>query len=72
MKSPGAKTNTHDIQVRGMLAAGSKATAEELLVFFTSDALGETLSIASERTGILLAVPFEKVEKLIQQTRRER
>lgn len=41
-----------------------------LNVRFTSDRLGETLSIEAENMGLMLAVPFEEVWAMIQEARK--
>lgn len=62
--------------VRGFVAEGvgplSNIRPETLVVRFTHDQHGETISIAIEDNGreILLAVPFEPVAKMMGDARR--
>lgn len=70
MRAPGAIFNTHIKSVKGMISKGSiipkKARVD---IRFTSDT-HETLSLECE--GVQIAVPFEKVMELVEETRADR
>ena len=72
MKEKIATTNTHYEKVRGTLILKDQFVPLTLTVRFTSDEHGETLSIADDKQGLMLAVPFAKVEALIEETRADR
>ena len=63
--------------VRGFVAEGvdplSNIRPDTLVVRFTHDETGETISIALEDNGreIILAVPFDPVAKIIGEARRK-
>ena len=60
-------------EIRGLAAIPSGHMFPRILtVRFTSDDLGESLSIADEAAGIMFEVPFEEVEKIIKQERAKR
>lgn len=69
MKAPKAKTNTHLADIKGIIATNRGMARTTITVRFTSDALGETISLTDEDSGLMMSVPFEKVDKLIKETR---
>ena len=71
MRIPGAQTNTHGETIEGRIILNDGIIRARLTVRFTSDQFGETISIGDDNAGILMLVPFEKVEKLIEETRKE-
>lgn len=62
--------STKLIEVNGLLVAETSFKKGNVIVRFTSDNIGETLSLSFE-DKIMITVPFEKIDKLIQQTRSE-
>ena len=72
MKSPGAKLNTHEVTILGMAGLGDNFGPTMLTVRFTSDKLGEIISISDARMQLITIVDYERVEALIEETRRER
>ena len=70
MKAEGAKRNTHIVTVQGMAVKDDRLYPMPLNVRFTADRFGETISIEAEYMGLMLAVPFEDVWKMIQEARK--
>ena len=68
-KAPGAETNTNYTVINGDREIKGKRQMIPLTVMFTSDNLGETISIIDEYGKVRLTVPFEPVEELIKATR---
>lgn len=56
-------------KVKGLAICENKSYGN-VIIRFTSDELGETLSL--EAAGTLIAVAFEEVEKVIKKARGER
>ena len=71
-KSPMARTNTYETEITGtsVFPATLKGQHVNVLVMFTSDAHGETLSIYDPTTKKQVVVPFEPIEVLIEYTRK--
>lgn len=69
MRAPGAIFNTHIKSVKGMISKGIIPKMVRVDIRFTSDS-HETLSLECE--GVQIAVPFEKVMELVEETRAER
>ena len=61
-------TKTEAIQ--GMIINGLAPSMKMITVRFTSDESGETISLADENNGIMLLVPFEPVQELIDEARK--
>lgn len=71
MKAPNSMFNTHIKSVKGLVSIGSLMLIKTSVdVRFTSDT-HETLSLTVDN-NIQIAVPFEKVWELIEETRAER
>ena len=68
-QAPGAKTNTKYAVIDGQREIKGKKQMIPLTVMFTSDGVGETISIIDEYSKFMLTVPFEAVEMLINETR---
>ena len=58
-------------EIEGLIATKNGLQFDTVGVRFTSDELGETLSLESEKTGIQISVPFGKVEKVIKEERKK-
>ncbi len=56
--------------INGAVSDGESLTAAPIEVGFTSDAKGESLSLANG--NIILFVPFEQVQKMIDKERKKR
>lgn len=69
MRAPGAMFNTHIKSVKGLLTISDNMQKVRVDVRFTSDS-HETLSFTVG--NIQIAVPFEKVWQLIEETRKDR
>jgi len=70
IKAPGAKSNTYLAVIEGGERMRDEFKSYAIDVRFTSDDVGETLSLAyGDRQFV---VPFERVEKLIKYTREKR
>lgn len=69
MRASGAIFNTHIKSVKGMISIGIIPKKARVDIRFTSDS-HETLSLECE--GVLIAVPFEKVMELVEETRADR
>ena len=69
MKEKNAKTNTHLKKVRGMFCVDDRAYRGEIEARFSSDRIGETLSLATG--NLIVIVPFEEIEDLVEETRAE-
>ena len=67
MRTDNAMTNTHGKVVQGIVISRGQFSPAALLVWFTSDEKGETISFQSGDTMII--VPFEGVKELITETR---
>ena len=52
-------------EIDGLELIGQKYKKARLVVRFTSDNIGESISIADEERGIMLMVPFEEVKRQI-------
>lgn len=62
-------TNTGQITIKGIqIDSEQNYTEHNMIVRFTSDELGETISI-SRNDELMLVVPFEPVARLIKNTR---
>lgn len=71
MKAPNSMFNTHIKSVKGLVSIGSLMPIKTRVdVRFTSDT-HETLSLTVDN-NIQIAVPFEKVWELIEETRADR
>lgn len=57
-------------EIKGLAVKGDKAGTANILVRFTSDSIGETLSLQHGDT--MLSVPFEKLEPIIIKARKKR
>lgn len=59
--------------VKGFIAEGGAMEPDTMVVRFTHDETGETISIAVEdnRRQVMLGVPFEPVAKIIGEARRK-
>ena len=76
-KALGARTNTFEVMVDGLWQANPGRTHNiqsfaNVKVMFTSDEVGETMSIVDSITGNLITVPYEDIERLVTHTRGER
>jgi hypothetical protein len=73
-KAPGAKGNTYQTVVKGLrsfhTAARESYCEANILVIFTSDGSGESLSVSHGDSQ--WAMPFEAIEKLIEHTRKNK
>ena len=69
MKLKGAITNTHGDVVPGVIINKEHFKYAAVFVRFTSDELGETVSLEAE--GLMIAVPYAAVEKIIEEARGE-
>lgn len=56
--------------INGAVSVGERMAAAPIEVRFTSDAKGENLSLANG--NIMLFVPFEQVQKMIDKERKKR
>ena len=56
--------------MRGLFYSSSTANSAPVVCRFTSDHLGETLSL--EANGIMITVAFEQIQKVIESARKER
>jgi hypothetical protein len=54
------------IVVKGIFANKDGMRKEPVTVRFSSDRIGDTLSL--ECNGVMIIVPFEKIQKLIEKT----
>lgn len=72
MRAKGNLTNTHYADVGGRIILKDKIADVKLTVRFTSDSFGETISIADDKQGLMLVVPFERVEQIIKDARAEK
>ena len=54
--------------ITGLITNGTVAIAQPIAVRFTSDKVGETLSLGNDE-DIQITVPFEVIDKMIQQER---
>jgi len=70
MRLNGARTNTHGKKIQGVMNDIKGFRRGVVFARFTSDAAGETLSLECE--GEMIAVPFEAVERLIDETRKDK
>lgn len=52
-------------QVAGITHSEKGMTPKKLIVRYTSDAIGKSLSIADEELGIMLQIPFDGIYKQI-------
>lgn len=68
MRDPNAVFNTHIKTIKGFISKNSTFLEAKIDVRFTSDS-HETLSFTY--SGIQMAVPFEKVWELIEETRKD-
>lgn len=59
------------VVVEGAVTNGYRIVKRQVMVRFTSDEIGETLSL-DDQMGMMIMVPFEQVDKLIKQTRRKK
>ena len=67
MKRSPINPRTFETEIRGMVLTEKEIQmSKKLEVRFTSDDLGETLSIADPDGGIMLAIPFEPVRRMMQ------
>lgn len=57
-------------EIKGLAVKGEKIGNANILVRFTSDGIGETLSLQHGDT--MLTVPFEKIEPIIIKARKKR
>ena len=73
-KAPGARANTYMRQVEGLSTSTATLKGQHINagVMFTSDSVGETLSIVDPATKRQVTVTFEEVEQLIEYTRSKR
>ena len=55
--------------VNGVIIDRGNIRRQIITVRFTSDKIGETISLADEINGIMIIVPFESVAELIERTR---
>lgn len=72
MRLPKATTNTHGQQVDGMMTLMDKFTLTKLTIRFTSDDMGETLSISDDNIELMMAVSYKAVEELVKEARMAR
>ena len=70
-KSTGSKSNTYHTEIDGLSMNIETLEMKSVNVFamFTSDEIGETLSLHDPLTMRTITVPFEMVEQLIKHTR---
>lgn len=71
MKDPNGVLNTHICEVKQFFISPKLTDRKELSVRFTSDHISETLSISDDEHFIII-VPFEKIDKIIKDARKER
>ena len=64
--------NTKIKDIEGMIVLRDKRAYANITARFTSDEIGETISLADERAGLMLVVPFEPVFRMITEARTER
>ena len=71
-KAPGAATNTHYAEVEGIRFTNYPSVHHEMhkvLLLFTSDYAGETLSLSNTAGGF--TVPFQYVEAIVDHVREQ-
>ena len=68
MKMKKAMTNTHGEIMQGIVISRGKFSPAPVIVRFTSDKRGETISFQAGDT--MIVVPFEGVKELIIETRK--
>lgn len=56
--------------INGMVTTESKTRPARIIVRFTSDHVGETLSL-SDNDKIMISVPFEAVKPIIEKARKK-
>lgn len=59
---------TRIAMTNGLVYKDDKTTKQRLIVRFTSDEIGETLSISNDK-DVMLLIPYEGVDKLIEEAR---
>ena len=57
-------------EIKGFISDGYAIKSAEVIVRFTSDETGESISLQTD--DIMIGVPFEKVKKMIERARRKR
>ena len=53
-------------KVKGATGTPFSCQPSDITIRYTADEKGKTLSLADEDIGILLAVPFEKIEEMVK------
>ena len=72
MRAKEATLNTHICALNGTIGIRNKSAKTRVSVRFTSEMDGETISLADDTRGVMLAVSYEQVERLIREARKER
>lgn len=57
------------LDVKGLILTADTAAVREIQIRFTSDGHGETLSLAHDISGIMIAVDYEDVLKAVKKER---
>jgi transaldolase len=72
-KAEGARSNTYRVEVKGLIAEMDTRQIKEsnIGILFTSDKLGETISVYGLDGNQSITVPLEAVEQLIKHTRNQ-
>ena len=58
--------------VTGLLYFEETLSKEIVTVRFTTDSLGETLSLCDDKHGVMITVAFKDIEKIIKEARRDK
>lgn len=59
-------------KVSGLLFFEETLSKEIVTVRFTTDRLGETLSLSDDKHGVMISVAYEEIEKIIKEARRDK
>lgn len=63
--------NTKEKTLLGMATTPKGVAMMDIVVRFTSDQLGETLSLSGFDDNVMYTIPFEAVEELVSKTRKK-